>query len=413
MRSAIGWTIACATFTSIVGCADEEPLVPGERVVVTTGVAPALFAFRDGVDAPWQTPAATGAGRFEIEVRGPYTVAVVCVDAMIAETMGRSRTLDDAREMDMPCRRPAPTPFVVTGTVLQAGWVGLGIAQDFDLLDSWSFSIPAVAGTYDLVAMTRQHMAIRRGLAVSGPTMVTPPIDVLAEGTQLLDYPVAVTNPLPDEDLEVSLDFETPSTHFNFRLLNGIEARSSILPHTALAPTDIQRVIVTARSVADQPPSATGTGIRQVARRVTPASSATFRLPPRLDTVKFEVVEGQLEGTWSHLSGFDEISLDAERGLPPPELSTVQWMEISASYLAATQVQRAVLHTDIPGYDPAWRVDLTRVYERDFWAYNTNAETRSSAFAAVWQSANGSARLDAGARPVRTARARRVLERGP
>lgn len=50
---------------------------PPPRVTIVTGGPPALIVYREEAATEWRTPASPSAGRFEIDVAGPYRVIVV------------------------------------------------------------------------------------------------------------------------------------------------------------------------------------------------------------------------------------------------------------------------------------------------------------------------------------------------
>jgi hypothetical protein len=63
---------------------------------------------------------------------------------------------------------------------------------------------------------------------------------------------------------------------------------------------------------------------------------------------------------WTTLPRFDGLlfSIDQET-TNSAGLMVGQLVELSASYVATTGATSAVFDTDLPGYDPAWQVDVT------------------------------------------------------
>jgi hypothetical protein len=324
---------------------------------VHTGDPPALFAFRDGASAPWQTPAATAPGQYEIGVHGPYTVAAVCVSGESAATRERSLTPEDPTDVDLSCLLAPPSPDShVTGTTvnLPFGHVEIGHAIGSVTTAAPGFDIVVPDGTYDVIARAdsgdaaMDRIAFRRHVVVAGPTLVTPAIDVAAEGTPSLAVTPAVTNLGPGETLALLGELTAGATSSNVEFPNlGVV---HVLPDAALLASDVQSILVAA---------IVGTATRSVKRRYHQGASTQFTLPPAL-VAQLVVTGDQLALQWSSLPPTDVLQLEHRQQTADGNGSVMQSRELSAHYLAATGATRAALDTDLPGYAAAWRVDVTR-----------------------------------------------------
>jgi hypothetical protein len=161
-------------------------------IKVSTVRAPVAIAFRDGVDGEWQIPTPTATGSYELEVTGPYVVSVVCSagNDFIIATRQIARTPDDERDLDMECPELPLSDSTITGKMVQPGEVSIGGALGSSTTPDWSLDFILPPGTYDLISTSRDRIAIRRDLAVSGSVDVGT-IDLAQQGTPLV--PVALT----------------------------------------------------------------------------------------------------------------------------------------------------------------------------------------------------------------------------
>jgi hypothetical protein len=350
VSSMVGLAVACGGGVS-----------GGTTITVHTGAPPALIAFRDGADAPWQTPMATAPGLYEITVHGAYTVAAVCVSGESAATRARSLTPEDPTDVDLSCLlEPSSPESHVTGTTvnLTFGSVEIGHALGTITTAAPQFDLVVPDGTYDVIARLEsgnaaERIAFRRHLVVAGPTTVMPAIDVAAEGTATIAVTPTVTNLAPGETLALlgELTAGATSSDVEFPSLGVVH----VLPDAALLPTDVQRIQVAALMG--------GTSTRSVARRYSQGASLQFTLPPP-SAAQFVVTGDQLALQWTSLSPADTLQVVTNQATADRKGSVQQSRELSAHYLAATGVTRAALDTDLPGYAAAWRVDVTRPWTR-------------------------------------------------
>jgi hypothetical protein len=326
-----------------------RPLAPG-------GSLP-LLAFRDGIDAAWQTLTPTGGGRYEIMVHGPYTVEAVSTDGQSVSTREVSRTLEDAPEVDLSSLvSGAAQRSVLRGTMWQTGHVFLGDSGGFNADGEPAFEIPVADGTYDLVARVEQptpRVVIRRGVTVAGPTTLAPAIDAIEEGVARVSVPVTVTNLESDERPSVNNTLVTASTtawlNYDPQLLVA-----ELAPDSALRPGDAQYI------------QAWGIGYRRtrnLTRRVVAGGSTAFTLPVP-PAVQVAAVDGKLVATWDTLAPYDHLTLHAAQASDAEGSGfLILQREVSVSYLAASGETSALFDADLPGYDPAWGFDATRPWQ--------------------------------------------------
>jgi hypothetical protein len=313
-----------------------------------------LLAFRDGIDAAWQTLTPTGGGRYEILVHGPYTVEAVSTDGNIVGTREVSRTLEDAPAVDLSSLVSGATPpSLLRGTMGQTGDVFLGDSSGYNADGKPAFEIPIADGTYDLVARIEQptpRVVIRRGVTVAGPTTLAPAIDAIREGVALVSVPVTVTNLASDERPSVNDTLVTASTtawlNYDPQLLVA-----QLAPASVLRPGDAQYVQVWGGGVR---------GTRNITRRAVDGGSTAFTLPVP-PAVQVAAVAGKLVVTWDTLAPYDHLTLHAAQGSDAEGSGfTILQREVSVSYLAASGDTIAAFDADLPGYDPAWGFDVTK-----------------------------------------------------
>jgi hypothetical protein len=343
---------------------------PPVTITLTTSPTPPLVAFRDGVGegVEWQVPAATAPGTYAFEIRGPYTVAVVCRDtAEGADIFEHARTPDDPRELAIPCSTSAAAPpaLHVTGAMTQAAQVALGTAQAVALGDEPQFDLAVDAGTFDLVVKTiaapgEDELVIRRDQVITRSIMVTPPIDIAAEKLALVEAPYTVTGALPDDTVTVAPRLATRST--TSVLASGRTASTvRILPASAALATDRQSV----QAQASRLPAGDVRRFRfrSVERTIAPGGATALALPAALDALELAADGDQLVTRWTTLPEHDTVELVISVF---PRASHRKLL--TASYLSATRITSATLDIDLPGYKPAWKIDLARSHRRQFIA---------------------------------------------
>jgi hypothetical protein len=385
----LGAITACSANGSAPGGADDDDDTGGEgegegdlppvnegadaKITVITTTTPSLIAFRDGTGAAWQTPTPASPGRYDFVVHGPYTVAVVCATSDFTETTEIARTPDEPREVAMPCRAPITSqPRVhVTGTMAQAAQLALGTAQSVTIGDDLQFDLAVEPGTYDLVVKTiapqgQDEIVIRRDQVVTGSARLAPAIDPAREKVALVDVPVTVSNLLPDDNAVIAARLTTSTTAS--ALASGRTASSvRVLANSVLRSTDVQSVRVTANLlITDQ---FYFVRFRTVEHLLARGAVPELALPPELDSLEFTVVDDQLRMTWGALPDHDTIDLAIS---VKPNLAHRK--VLSADYVKTTGVTGATLDTRLPGYEPAWKIDIAGPHQRKVTTQQTQTD---------------------------------------
>jgi hypothetical protein len=362
-----------AILTLLAACGDNDASNAdgsgaATRITVVTDVPAGLVAYRDG-DGAWQT-AAFQAGRYELDVHGPYRVAAVCdYGDGTMDMLQVGRTPDDDREISWTCLQNV-TEHQVTGTMVQAGRLFLGL-QTASVPANAQFTLDSASGARDVVAMSpatnADHIAIRR-ITVTGATVVTPPIDIAQEGAALLASPFTATNASGNESLVTSVRLRTKNETLG-RVFNGGAAVAKIAPTSVLAAEDVQSVTVSAVSP-------TG-GSRSVSRSFREGDATRVTLPDALGGVQF-TAGTTMTAAWTALPEHEVVSLSIDS-----LVDNKFWfhgVELSARFIAATGATSATIDTDLPGFKPAWKIDFaTQPYTRTLDARRTvGAETQTS-----------------------------------
>lgn len=349
-----------ALYGAVASCSDSPGGGPAVSITISTVAPPALVAYRDGLAGAWRAAAQTSATAFEAEVRGPYVVTVVCADPATggALTAQLARTPDDERALEWACAAAAPVRSAVTGGMAQAGRVQIDDAVQTSATDGWGFTLRARDGTYDLLARTADRVALRRGIAVSGAIAVSPPLDLAQEGAPLVDVAFTATNAAPTETLTASVHLDRTAPGSPLSVYLGPPAMAKVAPDALLLPSDAQSVSVQATS---------GPALRALRRPFRVGGDTAYTLPPALGGVQWEATSGALAVSWTAAPDFDHLSLSAGGSSDGTRRQSIL-LDMSARFVADTGSARAALDTDIPGYQPEWRVDLARGHSRQLLA---------------------------------------------
>jgi hypothetical protein len=328
---------ACGTTT--------PPPSPPATISVTTDVAPMLIAYRELGEA-WQSPTRTlDASRFEIDVHGPYEVAVVCPadDNGDVATWRYARTTDDDHAILDVCAPglPQPPTRTVSGVMAQPGSVSLAFETESQTTPSWTFQIDAADGTYNLVATDDARIAIQRDVTINGDTTL-PTIDLDAGSQALIATPLSVANAQPSDAVS---SFVTLSTGSTFAVLHdGDPATAVVAPPVILAAHDHIDIEITASD---------NTHGRVVQSRFT--GSTSFTLPAIVDAT-FSEDGDTFTSTWTDTPDADFVAMGAVSLHGSASVSDD--LEATRAYLAATGDASLTLDETIPGFDAGWRVDF-------------------------------------------------------
>lgn len=326
---------------------------PATTIHISAIVAPALVTFRDGIDAAWQPAIAKTPTTFEIEVHGAYLLTVVCNDNGGLVTTQTGQTPDEPQDLGSVCGRPEGA-HRVTGHMAQPGTVAFGPSVHGSAPAEWDFAFSVPDGTYDLLAAAGERVAIRRGIAVRADLAVTPALDLAQQGTPLVDVAFSAANATAGEALMAVVLLGTHTTA-PLALYVGPNTSAKAAPEAALVATDDQTVSMRATS---------GTALRALRRPFRVGGDPSFLLPPPMGAVQWAVEQGQLSVTLPARQPHDYLFAVAAGAGADSMTSVTHVLSLSAPYLEATGLRQATHTTDIPGYQPDWRIDFARPYSR-------------------------------------------------
>jgi hypothetical protein len=366
--------LLCNTFAA---CGDDGSAVPDApsgptMISITSDHVPALVAFRDGIDAAWQSASMKSPTSFEIEVNGPYMVTVVCEDPTNGGTYiwQAARTPEDAHDVALECVLTLPSGHAVTGHMVQAGSVYLAESIDTRDYADWDFQLVAPNGTYDLVAVTDDRIAIRRAITIDGDLAVTPQVDVAQQGTALVDVGFTIANAEPDETLVAAVFLETQTSSVPATVYHGPIAMARVVPSSAFVATDIQAASMRAIN---------GPALRALRRPFRAGDNTEYILPPPLGGVQWAIESDNLSASWMTLPELDLLMANVYGWATDSVRVSIHNVKMTARFVATTGITRLTLDTDIPGYKPEWKVDFTGPYIRELFAQRTvNGETSTS-----------------------------------
>ncbi len=339
-----------------------DALPASATITVTAETTPKLILFRDGLTASWQPPASSAAGTYTFDVHGPYDLIVVCEDdsagfpdIMSWQTGG---TLADPVSYEAPCFAPITTPpqVDVTGQMVQAGKVALGLSESTSTGASWTFDLTNDPGTYDLIAVADGRIAIQRGLVATSNTALAAPVDVVTHGVALAAMPFTATNAAPGETIDGSSAIYSAGKTL-LGIYDGPPAGMMLLPASVLVPGDEQSVDLFATDG--------GLRSRQIERSYSAGDPTSLALPAPIGDVQFAASPQHLVATMQALPDADIVALSASSFLSSPQQSLDVERDMSRSYIAQTHATSISVDTDVPGFLAAWRVDYQQAYMRD------------------------------------------------
>jgi len=342
----------------VAGCDDGEPPAEPVKIAIAADKAPALVAFRDGLDGEWQTATQKSPTSYEAEVHGPYVLTVACEDLAAGKftTWQMARTPDDDRAVTLRCDFAAPSTHAVTGHMVQAGVVQLGGERDTSTTAGWDFELGVRSGTYDLMAKTDARIALRRGIEVTGDLEITQDIDLSQEGAALAEVAFSATNAASTETLAVSVNLDKPGQKIPFEIYQGPIAAAKVAPDVALNATDAQSVAVMATA---------GHESRSLKRSFRVGGTTAFALPAPLAGVTWKQADGNLEVSWTALTQPAAMIVNVTGASADGTKTQRQNLDMSPRFVEATGIASAAIDTAIAGYKAEWRIDLAREYERE------------------------------------------------
>lgn len=342
---------------SLTGCTDPQPAPEPVTIAIASDKAPALVAFRDGLDGDWQTATMKTPTSFEAVVHGPYVITVACEDLTTGNFTTRqvARTPEDEHDVMLGCDAAAPSTHAITGHMVQAGRVQIGGASDTSETADWDFALDVPNGTYALMAKAADKIVLRRAIAVTGDVALTPAIDAVQQGTALADAAFTVTNAAPAETLSASVSLGTPGQKIPFDVYQGPIAAAKVVPDSALVETDTQRAALTATADNER---------RTLSRPFRVGGTTAYTLPAPLTGMKWEQASGNLAVSWGSISEPASFAVNVSGASADGTKHQRHQLEVSSRFAAETGITRATVDTSIAGYKPEWKIDFAREYTR-------------------------------------------------
>lgn len=332
-------------------CHGDDPT----SITISTVRAPEAIAYRDGIDGSWQALTPTTTGSYKLDVTGPYMVSVVCSagNGSMISTRQIARTPEDGTELDLECAGLPQVTSGVTGKMVQPGAVSVGDVYASSATPDWDIDLALPAGTFDLLGITSDRIMIKRDLAVSG-TLDLGTLDVAQQGVALVPVALSASNAAAGETVEAEVLVSTPRSDFGWVHV-GSPSTAKVAPTSFLTGDLRQSVALTASQ---------GDNTRLLRRELRTGEPTAFALPDALGPVQFASAGGKLVATPSTLPDHDKIILSVT-GSQADNNVREQAIELSQSFMAATGATSITVDTALPGYQPAWRLDLAREYLRE------------------------------------------------
>jgi hypothetical protein len=363
-------------------CSDDSPpSIPKQpppepkTISIASTVEPTLVAFRDGADANWQVATKMSATSFQAVIHGPYVVTVVCEDRSDGDTWvtwQAARTPDDPTTLSAPCDVPA-TKHTVTVHMVQAGRVQLGSSTDVKTEANQDYHLSVPSGSYDLIAVAGDRVLVRRGEAVDGDVTLAPVDVAAAAGATLVDVDFTADEIAKDEELVAEVGLATTTTGpASLFVSDGVKeplmepvVTAKLAPDSLLDASDTQTITLRAIN---------GNSSRALRRVFKADDDPTIELPTAVDSVVWTLDGGRLSMITSSVNTDADIHAFAEGASGDSPRRARHDMEVSSAFMAATGIVRFVLDNNIPGYQPAWKIDLASEYTRSFHAEVTTED---------------------------------------
>jgi len=370
------WMSAALALASPAACSSTSGTshAPGDSdgnvVSVTTGIPPALLAFRDDLSTDWVGLPVHGATTFDLTTHGAYQVVIACSagDQDPSVTMILyGRTADDDPTIKLSCG--GGFPFQVKGEAFEAGEVSLGDSSEGASFTDWQFDLVAQPGTFDLVMVSRSSTGVPSSIAFRRDLAIVNDTDLgaisLSQGSQpLVPVSYTIANLQAGESATSSLLLTAGNTEAFVGSLGGSPQglTAQLVPDAALRPTDRQHLTLAA-ATTDATTSLSHS--RALGRDVQVGDSTVWTLPDPIGGVTFDVTADRMTATWSSLPEYDEIELLREgftTDFGPPVTTQVRLHELvlSRAFAEATGATSATLDFHaIPGFKSQWQQDPT------------------------------------------------------
>jgi hypothetical protein len=194
-------------------------------------------------------------------------------------------------------------------------------------------------------------MVLRRDQQITAATTL-PAIDT-AQGTAMVPVAITVTG-LGSDTLGTEYDLFTGNDNAAF---TGTTTTVQTAPASLLVASDGVSITATATST---------NGGQRSATTSFSGTETTFALPPALTGITYSVTGGVLDASFGTLPPYDTIEMFATAS------SGSQHVIASKSWVAATGATKLAFDQIPPGYDPTWKVDLTKSYDRSFFTVGSS-----------------------------------------
>ena len=368
-------------------CNDSFPVPPtvqptqSKVTIAATKNAAQLAVFRDGPGAAWTAATKAGDGSFTATVTGPYEVAVVCQTAQGSTWLTWEHAdLPNAKHPETlnltpPCDDPAT--FALTGKVGPGDVVSIGDGTTVtaDAGGLFSFNVPN--GKYDVVVVHPDKTVAFGTTPITIDGAPSPANAVIALGAPITLKPQTFTGKIVTDNQgtddapryeigAVQVLVATPNNVLPTTIssaVGGIGAdkksiaalSSGVVPTAASLPKDFTQQVTFTGTVSD-PVTDTQTLERSTNRDFTAGDTpnATIAMPSGYGSV-----------VWSP----DPAGMSFIGDSDPPDVQTstlvgvtsdgkigINMIELTQDYLNDTSLTRIITETDLPGYQPNWKV---------------------------------------------------------
>jgi hypothetical protein len=372
----------CALFSvSLLACGKSHSArpdasqIPGDgtndgttqaSVEIDIDHSPVLVAFRDGLDQPWQAATMMSPTRYTIDVHGPYVVAVVTDDSTdptshYYSTRWTAQTPGDDHTINI-LTGAASSGSHVTGQMVQPGRVFLGQDYDYSSDPNWAITLTGAPGPHDFFAFSADHALVRRAIDTTHDLDLGM-LDVNASGSLLEQLAFTATNATANETLTARSAITTATTPFASITSFGPANTVAVMPYSALASGDVQTVSVGATK-------ADGYG-RYLRKSYHTGGDTAYTLPTNFLSGATWTAAADMTFGWTAVaSTFTTFQASVNAAQSP------NYYEISVSprFVSATGVDHVLYDTQLPGYQSAWKVDLSQGYYLSAMVQNVDGD---------------------------------------
>jgi hypothetical protein len=327
----------------------------------------ALISYREA-GGPWRSPILSSEDATDtfyiLDVKNEYEVVYVCVDDTGRFQAGAFFGMrEDVSRFDF-CHvytpTSAPLPSVpVSGQMEQAGHVYMD-SQDARNTSSmtapWNFTLAVPPGVHDFIAMpqdpTAAGMVLRRNQTITD-AFQEPVVDLSEDGTAMTPLTLQVAGwehgellwPLP-QLITANGGAPLPVNYLTV----------FVAPNQLLGPNDGQVLQVLVEPLNETGPV---THQRYLYAPIDEQSTLDFQLLPSLGNLSYSVSpnsDGDVTETWSMIpfDGYTGIGFSVSNNTGSQDVSaTIAWLD-------AHPTNSLTFDTSAPGFDAAWRIDLSQ-----------------------------------------------------